>query len=212
MNARTRPVKNEETTARRRSRAAWVLSICLTLAMGVTNASHAAAPAPPPATGGWHPPACPPLGDKGNGPSSLKVTGPCGFEHKGEAECEALADDFVVIVTRKAKNDAELMLFVNVEKYVGAGNYKRPNDIFLSLKDGEKIYRWWSNEFEVTVGPESKSITLQNVKLDPELLLVGCSGPQTNYQCDGRGDEPKHMETLASVTGTIYCKSVKKRH
>src|SRR5688572_2071171 len=59
---------------------------------------------------------------------------------------------------------------------------------FLSLKDGEKIYRWWSNSHEVTVGPESKFVTLHNVRLEPELVLVGCTGPQTNYQCDGRGD------------------------
>ena len=42
--------------------------------------------------------------------------------------------------------------------------------------------------------------------LEPELVLVGCTGPQTNYQCDGRSEnEPKHMETITTVSGTIYC-------
>jgi hypothetical protein len=99
------------------------------------------------------------------------------------------------------------MLFVNVERFVGPGVYKPPNDVFVSLKDGTNIYRWWTNGFEVTVGPGSRYVTLRDVRLDPELLLVGCTGPQTNYQCDGRGDEPRLMETVSTVTGTIYCKA-----
>jgi hypothetical protein len=160
----------------------------------------------------WHPPACPPPPDNESGRSSIKVTGPCGFESKAEAECEVLADDMQIILTRKAKNNAELMLYVNVERYVGPGTYKAPNDIFVSVLDGTKIYRWWSNQFVATVNAESKSVTLKDVKLEPELLLVGCTGPQDNYQCDGRGDEPKHMETMTSVSGTIVCKRLKKRH
>jgi hypothetical protein len=118
-----------------------------------------------------------------------------------------LADDFTITVTRKAKDGAEVVLFLNVERYVGPGQYKPPNDIFVGLKVGTKMYRWWSNAFDVTVGPESKSVTLHNVYLQPELVLVGCEGPQTNYQCDGRGDEPEHMKTFAYVSGTIYCKA-----
>jgi len=32
---------------------------------------------------------------RGSGPSSIKVTGPCAFEYKGQAECDAEYDDFV---------------------------------------------------------------------------------------------------------------------
>jgi hypothetical protein len=167
---------------------------------------HAADSARPAASPGWRPPACPPLPERGSGPSSVKVMGPCAFEHKGEAVCDASGDDLLVTVVRKARNGAELLFFVNVERYVGAGHYKAPNDVLVSLKDGTKIYRWWTNQSEVTVGPGSRFVTLKDVRLEPELVLVGCTGPQLNYQCDGRGDEPELMETSTIATGTIYCK------
>jgi hypothetical protein len=132
------------------------------------------------------------------------VTGPCGFEHKGDAECEALADDFLVTVVRKGRRNAEVMLYVNVERYVGPGVYKAPNDMFDGVKDGSTIYRWLSNDFEVTAG--SKSITFRDVRLEPELPLLGCTGPQTNFQCDERGDDPKHMASLTIASGTIACR------
>jgi hypothetical protein len=134
------------------------------------------------------------------------VTGPCGFEHKGDAECEALADDFLVTVVRKGRRNAEVMLYVNVERYVGPGVYKAPNDMFVGVKDGSTIYRWLSNDFEVTVNPGSKSITFRDVRLEPELPLLGCTGPQTNFQCDERGDDPKHMASLTIASGTIACR------
>lgn len=175
--------------------------------------AHAAAttatPSSPPVSAGWHPGACPPPAERGAGPSTIKVTGPCGFQHKGEADCDADGDDLLVSVVRPAKNSAELMLFVNVERYVGPGEYKAPNDIFVSLKDGSKIYRWLSSRFDVTVGPGSKYIKFNDVRLEPELVLVGCTGPQTNYQCDGRGDEPEHMASVTTVSGTIYCKKAR---
>jgi hypothetical protein len=192
---------NIHSTSRlRRGWALPALMACCLVAMG------ALAPASAAAAAGWRPAGCPALGGPGQGPSSLKVTGPCAFEYKGEADCEAVGDDLLVTLTRPAKGGAELMFHVNVERYVGPGKYKPPNDVFVSLKDGSKIYRWWTNEYEVTVGPKSKFVTLRNVQLEPELVLVGCTGPQTNYQCDGRGDEPDHMGTLSSATGTIYCK------
>jgi hypothetical protein len=168
--------------------------------------SSAQSSAPAPADSKWRPAGCPPLPETGTGQSNVKVTGPCGFDHKGDAECEAAGDDLLVTVVRKGRNDSELMLFVNVERYVGPGKYRAPNDLFVSLKEGSKIYRWYSNRFVATVGPESKSVTVTDVRLEPQLLLVGCTGPQTNYQCDGRGDEPRLMETFTTVTGTIACK------
>lgn len=186
--------------------ARWAAAAALTCGAALGASHYARA-----ADSKWHPPACPPPAQSDSGKSNIKVTGPCAFESKAEAECEILADDMQVILTRKAKNNAELMLYINVERYVGPGTYKAPNDMFVSLMDGEKIYRWWSNRFVATVGPESTSVTVKDVELEPELLLVGCTGPQTNYQCDGRGDEPKLMATSASVSGTIVCKRVKKR-
>lgn len=166
--------------------------------------AYAAAPKKAPA---WKPAACPPVPEHGGGASNVKVTGPCAFEHKGDAECVADGDDMLVSIVRKTKSGAEVMLFVNVERYVGPGHYKAPNDIFVSLMDGSTIYRWSTNEAEVTVGPESKSVTFKEARLEPELVLVGCTGPQNNYQCDGRGDEPRHMHSSSTVSGTAHCRT-----
>jgi hypothetical protein len=103
---------------------------------------------------------------RGAGPSKVKVSGPCGFDHTGEADCEADGDDFYVMVTRKTKSGAEVMLFVNVERFVGPGRYKAPNDIFVSLMDGNKIYRWWSNQSEVVVGAGSRYVTFTKTQLE----------------------------------------------
>ena len=179
-------------------------AVCLAWAAGALPFADAA---PTVTAGPWRPAACPPLAERGSGPSNLKVKGPCGFEFRGLATCEKEGDDLLVSVVRDAKNAAEVMLYINVERYVGPGTYKPPNDIWVSLKDGPTIYRWLNNSFEVTVGPGSKYVTLREVRLDPELVLVGCTGPQTNYQCDGRGDEPRHMQTVTTVAGTVYCKA-----
>jgi len=186
---------------------AWAIPVCLAAALAVMQSAHAAAPALPSAAGSWRPTACPPPDERGSGPSSIKVTGPCAFQHKGEAHCEKDGDDFYVTVWRKARNSAEVMLFINVERFVGPGTYKPPNDIWVSLKDGSTIYRWSSNDYEVTVGPGSKYVTFKDARLEPELVLIGCTGPQTNYQCDGRGDEPRHMASSSTVSGRIYCKA-----
>ena len=164
------------------------------------------AAAPARSAGAWHPAACPPPPDGGKGPSKMKITGPCAVDITGEALCEAEFDDMTAIVTRKAKNGAELMLFINVERYAGAGTYKAPNDIFVGLKDKTTMYRWASNDFEATIGPGSRFVTLNNVKLEPELPLIKCTGPQTNYQCDDRGNDPGHMASITTVSGTLYCK------
>ena len=184
-----------------------VVPVCLAVALGAMQPAHAAPPSRPAAAGSWRPPACPPPAEQGEGPSSVKATGPCAFEHRGEAVCEYTGDDFYVTVVRKARNGAELVFYVNVERYVGPGKYKAPNDVLVSLQDGSKIYRWWTNEFEVTVGPESRYVSLHEVRLEPELVLIGCTGPQLNFQCDGRGAESKNMETISIATGAIYCKA-----
>ena len=184
-----------------------VVPVCLAVALGAMQPAHAAPPSKPAAAGSWRPTACPPPAEQGEGPSSVKATGPCAFEHKGEAECEAVGDDLYVTVIRKAKKAAELMFFVNVERFVGPGKYKAPNDVLISLKDGSKIYRWWTNQTEVIVGPESRYVTLRDVRLEPELVLIGCTGPQSNFQCDGRSDDLAIMETTSTVSGTIYCKT-----
>ena len=185
------------------------LALGLALAIAVAHSMASAASGQAPADPAWHPPGCPPPAETTRGPSSITVTGPCAFEHTGEAECEWEGDDFPVTATRKAKNSAEIVLFVNVERFVGPRTYKPPNDLYVSLKVGSKIYRWSTNNYEATVGPGSKFVTFKDVKLEAEPVLVGCTGPQTNYQCDGRGDDPKHEASMSVVSGTIYCKAAR---
>ena len=187
--------------------AAIMLVVFLTLsAHPPAAAAPPATPAPQPAAGSWRPDACPPP-PAGSGPSTIKVTGPCALEHKGAVECNTESDDMQMIAVRRARKGAELMLYVNVERYVGAGRYKPPNDLYVSIKDGNKIYRWSANDFHVTVGPGSKYVELDNVLLEPELPLTGCTGPQWNYQCDGRLDVPEHMATRSTISGKLYCKA-----
>lgn len=188
--------------------AVWLgCALAFAAALSAVHSEAIAAPAKPAsAAKSWHPAACPPPAAASKGLSSLKVTGPCAFEYTDQADCVAEFDDLSLTGTREAKNGAQLMVYLNVERYVGAGRYKAPNDIFVSLKDKNRIYRWSGNDFEVTVGPGSKTVTVHNALLTPELLLVGCSGPQTNYQCDGRGDDPGHMASVTTVSGTISCK------
>ena len=50
-------------------------------------------------------------------------------------------------------------------------------------------------------------VRFKNVRLEPEPVLIGCTGPQDNYQCDGRGEEDEMMATLSMASGTIYCKA-----
>jgi len=206
-------MKENTNWVRRTTPAILALTVCLVAALGAMHSADAATPDAPKAAGKWVPPGCPPLAEQGTGPSKIKVTGPCAFEHKGKADCDAEGDDMYLTVARKGRNGSEVMLFVNVERYVGPGEYKAPNDVWVSLKTGDKIYRWWSNKLAVTVGPDSKYVTVNNALLDPELMLIGCTGPQTNYQCDGRSiDETQHMQTATTVTGTIYCKFDKKKN
>jgi hypothetical protein len=184
---------------------AIAMVVCLAAAGGAMP-SYAAGPTKSAPAQTWRPAACPPPPERGRGPSRVTVTGPCGFEYRGEATCEAEYDDLLVILTRPAKNSAEVMLFINIERYVGPRTYKGHNDMWVGLKEGSKIYRWSTAEFEATVGPGSKFVTIKNVRLEPEPVLIGCTGPQTNFQCDGRGDEDELMKTITTVSGTIYCK------
>lgn len=91
--------------------------------------------------------------------------------------CDAEGDDFLVTAVRAGKDSAELILYLNVERFVGPRTYKPPNDMYVSLKVGSKIYRWSTNEYEATVGPGSKSVTFKDVRLEAEPVLIGCTGP-----------------------------------
>jgi len=151
----------------------------------------------------WRPAGCPPPEDS-PGPSTLKVTGPCTFEHRGKFSCEALHDDFYVSTSRKATGGASLMVYINVERYKGPGAYQGA-EMFIGLQDATSIHRWSSDQVSITIGPEEAYAVLPTTNLEAEPLLVDCSGPQTNYQCGGRSDTAPINGTFEVAVGTLQC-------
>ena len=159
----------------------------------------------------WQPPGCPAPAGGPKGQTKMKVGGPCEADWSVDANCENEIDDLTFTSRRKVKDGAEMVVYINVERYAGAGVYKPPNDVYVSVMKDKSIWRWSSNDFEATIGPGSRYVEVKNIKLEPELLLVGCTGPQTNYQCDGRGDDAKHMASITTLSGTLFCKAAAKK-
>lgn len=167
--------------------------------------AHAADAAKPGADSAWRPSSCPPPAETTKGPSSLKVTGPCEFEHRGMAECEIEHDDYNANFSRNAKDGNDVYVFISVEHHITPGRYK-DNEVKLSVREKSNIYRWQTEKAEVTVGPGLKFITVHDAQLEPEPMLVGCSGPLGNYNCSGRGENESMLKSTVTVSGTIYCK------
>jgi hypothetical protein len=153
---------------------------------------------------GWRPQGCPPPPEDGPGPSSLKATGPCTFQHQGAFTCEGMVDDLYISMSRKAANGATLMAFINVEQYKGPGHYKGAQ-MFVGIQDKSSIYRWSSDEVEITVGPDEEYAIVPTTKLEAEPVLVDCTGPMDNYQCSGRGDAAGLLGTVTVVSGKLQC-------
>ncbi len=158
----------------------------------------------PSRTAEWRPEACPPPPEDSPGPSSLTVTGPCAFQHRGAVSCEPIADDFYISMSRKAARGATLMVYINVEKYHGPGSYDGAQ-MFVGVQDKTSIYRWSSDTIAITVGPGEEFAVLPTTRLDAEPVLIDCTGPMTNFQCGGRGDAPAFESTTEVVSGTLRC-------
>ena len=122
------------------------------------------------------------------------MTGPCAFQHQGKFVCEPLADDFYISMTRKAAQGSTLMLYINVERYHGAGEYK-----------GAQM--WIAVQVSLTIGPDQAFVVLPTTRLEAEPLLVDCTGPLANYQCGGRGDLQELIATASVVAGTMHCEA-----
>lgn len=182
-------------------------AVSASAAPAATNPAVAAAPSlvEGPPNQEWRPPGCPPPPEDSDGPSSLAVTGPCTFQHRGSVDCESTADDFIVTMSRKAARGATLMVYINVEKYHGPGSYDGAQ-MFVGVQDKTAIYRWSSDEVAITVGPDEAFATLPTTKIDAEAQLTGCTGPMTNYQCGGYGSTSKILDTTEVVSGTLSCK------
>jgi len=177
-------------------------------------AATAARPSAKPRSG-WHPDACPPPPEESTGPSNLTVKGPCAFEHRAAVICEPLGDDFIVAVSRKAANGATLVMYMNVEKYAGPGNYDEAQ-MFVAVQDGQSMYRWSNENVRITIGAGEAFTVLPTTRLEAEPMLVDCKrviGPNTNYQydCGGETNEKTPLEaTFEIVSGTLQCEPTAK--
>jgi hypothetical protein len=136
------------------------------------------------------------------------ATGPCAFEHHGTFTCEPLGDDLYVAMSRKSANGGTLMAYINVEAYKGPGEYKQ-GQMFVSVQDKSSIYRWSSDDIAITIGPDVKYALLASTKLQAEPVLVGCTGPMNNFQCDGRGEAAGLLGTLLEVSGRLACAAIR---
>ncbi len=169
-----------------------------------TGASSPSAEVEPAAATDWRQPGCPPPPEASPGPSAFTAAGPCTFKHRGAVACEALGDDFLVTLSRKAAGGATLMVYINVEHYHGPGDYSGAQ-IFLGLQDKFNIYRWSSDKLSITVGSGQESVTLPATSLEAEPMFTNCTGPITNFQCEGRGFADEFLKTREVVSGTLRC-------
>jgi hypothetical protein len=168
------------------------------------GASRSSAEVEPAAATDWRQPGCPPPPEASPGPSDFTAAGPCAFKHRGAVACEALDDDFLVTLSRKAAGGATLMVYINVEQYHGPGDY-RDAQIFLGLQDKFNIYRWSSDKLNITVGSGQQFVTLPATSLEAEPSFTNCTGPITNFQCEGRGFADEFLKTRVVVSGTLQC-------
>ena len=171
---------------------------------GTAAAPLSGAAAAAPRAAEWRPNGCPPPPGSSAGPSSLAVAGPCAFEHRDTASCESLFDDFLVTMTRKGAQGATLMVFINVEGYHGPDSYTAAQ-MFVGLQDKTSIYRWSSEDVNITVGEGEKFTLLPPTRLAAEPVLVNCTGPMNNFQCEGRGDAEAFERTITTVSGRLQC-------
>jgi hypothetical protein len=147
---------------------------------------------------------CPPLAENGAAGSNFTVDGPCAFRQRGAVSCEALADDFIIVATRKARNGGTVMIYVNVEQYAGPGSYKQAQ-MFVGVQDKVNIWRWSSDAVDITVGAKEAFAEVPATRLEAEPVLINCTGPMTNYQCEGRDDQPAFERTVETASGRLQC-------
>jgi hypothetical protein len=163
-----------------------------------------------PAIADWRPDACPPPPEDAPGPSMLTVSGPCAFEHHGAAACEGVGDDLLVTVVRPAARGAQVMMYINVERYHGPDHYTDAQ-MWLGVQDKAFIYRWSSDTVSITVASDEAYVVLPVTRLDAEPLLIECSGPMNNYQCSGRGNLPSLEASAEVVAGRLDCALVPRK-
>jgi hypothetical protein len=129
-----------------------------------------------------------------------------------------MKDDFYVALTRKARNGATLVVYLNVEYYNGPGSYDWAQ-MLVAVYSETTIYRWTNDNVHVTVGPGEASVTLPVTKLEWEPILINCTqliAPARNNQlqewslprvtCGGRGAGGAEIGgTAETISGALQC-------
>ena len=107
-------------------------------------------------------------GDEGPTDSAKTLTfaGECNFPHRTPAQCYSRGDDYYVAAQRTLAGGQTLTFFANIESYSGPGEYKIA-EIHLTVRDGERIYRWSNTHGAATVaGGEKPIVEFPDVTLE----------------------------------------------
>jgi hypothetical protein len=126
----------------------------------------AAAPPAPIPDFQWRPHLCPPPPEPSPGPSTLVVKGACAFRHQGATKCSSSKDDFYVEMRRPGARDSTMLVYVNVEGYKGPGKYDKA-EMLIGVHAPIYVYRWFSDEVQVTVAEDEKSVEIQPLRMEP---------------------------------------------
>jgi hypothetical protein len=107
----------------------------------------------------WSRALCAPLPESVVGASlgGLTLTGECPLHIAQPVQCLSRGDDFYVEADRPLEGDRLLKLFVNVESFVGPGEYPHKVEIRVLVKDGATLYQWMQYEATATLGAAART-------------------------------------------------------
>jgi hypothetical protein len=114
---------------------------------------------PPDAGAVWSRALCAPLPEPVVAASlgDLMLTGECTLHISQPVQCLSQGDDFYVEAERPLEGGRLLELFVNVESFVGPGDYPHKVELRVLVKDGATLYQWMQYEATATLGASARA-------------------------------------------------------
>jgi len=122
-----------------------------------------------------------------SGTSTFVAEGPCPVRQNGNAICRSADDDMHIMFMRKARGDATVAAYINVETYHGQDSYKNAQ-MLLTYYDGKVYYYWSSDSVHITVAAGEKSVTLPTNLLQAEPPNQGVETVSGELVCGGTMD------------------------
>lgn len=100
----------------------------------------------------WSRELCHPLAEDpvGGAPSAMAVSGECDYTQQALADCHAKQDDFYIVSKRKLEGGRVLTLYINVERFRGAGDYEEAQ-AHIWIGEGTGLYRWGNARGHLTL-------------------------------------------------------------